>query len=289
MFNHLCWCLGTLTLGTHRTAHPFGGAVRYHNSPVADPQPLVVLAIVDAVLVGMFFLYRVLPWSRPGPWRLIWLIAAMTSVMFIASEAVALVTLGSAVALEHQIPLFGAIFAVSTGFILTYLSGQRVTERALTLAETDPLTQLGNVRGFDARLGDLHKRKESFALIYFDLDGFKSVNDQLGHPTGDAVLRAVAAIVQSSVRRGDVAARLGGDEFALLLPGAGEGASRAVADRMLSAIAADRTAGDRSITASVGIVTEGQRLSPTEVVRAADAAMYRAKAAGGGRIAMAGP
>ena len=254
---------------------------------MSETEPLVVLAIVDAVLVGLFFLYRILPWSRPGPWRIIWLIAALTSVMFIASEAVALTILGSAVSFEHQIPLFGAIFAVSAGFILTYLSGQRVTERALTLAETDPLTQLGNVRGFDARLGDLHKRRESFALVYFDLDGFKRVNDELGHPTGDAVLRAVAAIAQSSIRRGDVAARLGGDEFALLLPGAGEGAARAVADRVLSAIAADRTAAGRPIAASIGIVTEGQRMSPTEVVRAADAAMYRAKAAGGGRIAVA--
>jgi len=109
-----------------------------------DTEPLVVLAIVDALLVALFFLFRVLPWSRPGPWRAIWLIAGMTSILFIASELVALTTQGTALALEHQIPLFGAIFAVTTGFILTYLGGQRVTERALTLSETDELTGLGN-------------------------------------------------------------------------------------------------------------------------------------------------
>ena len=106
-----------------------------------DTEPLVVLAIVDALLVALFFLFRVLPWSRPGPWRLIWLIAGLTSVLFIAAELVALDTQGTALSIEHRIPLFGAIFAVTAGFILTYLSGQRVTDRALTLSETDVLTQ----------------------------------------------------------------------------------------------------------------------------------------------------
>ena len=130
-----------------------------------ETEPLVVLAIVDALLVALFFLFRVLPWSRPGPWRLIWLVAGMTSVLFIAAELVALDAQGTALSVEHQIPLFGAIFAVTTGFILTYLSGQRVTERALTLSETDALTELGNARAFDLHLGDLANGRRQFALM----------------------------------------------------------------------------------------------------------------------------
>jgi hypothetical protein len=61
-----------------------------------DTEPLLVLGIVDALLVALFFLFGVLPWSRPGPWRLIWLIAGMASMLFIASELVALGTQGAA-------------------------------------------------------------------------------------------------------------------------------------------------------------------------------------------------
>src|SRR3981081_1660515 len=114
MLSHLCCCFETLTAGRLRPLPPpAGGAVCYHTASV-DPEPLVVLAIVDALLVALFFLFRVLPWSRPGPWRLIWLIAGMTAILFIAAELVALSTQGTALSIEHQIPLFGAIFAVTT-------------------------------------------------------------------------------------------------------------------------------------------------------------------------------
>ena len=254
-----------------------------------DTEPLVVLAIVDALLVALFFLFRVLPWSRPGPWRLIWLIAGMTSVLFIAAELVALDTQGTALSIEHQIPLFGAIFAVTTGFILTYLSGQRVTDRALTLSETDVLTQLGNARAFDLRLGDLAKRKQQFALMYLDVDGLKKVNDHLGHGAGDAALRRVATVLRASMRAEDQAARLGGDEFAILLPNASPEVARAVAERVLSGLAADDEHLDpaQRVGASIGIVPDAQRFTTTEAVRAADTAMYTSKALGGSRVTVA--
>lgn len=255
---------------------------------MSDLDPLVVLAIVDAVLVALFFLFRVLPWSRPGPWRTIWLIAAVTALLFIASELVALATAGTALALEHQIPLFGAIFAVSAGFILVYLSGQRVTERALSLAETDPLTQLGNARAFDSRHAALHRRREPFALLYVDLDGLKRVNDGQGHAAGDELLRRTAGVLRSSLRRDDLAARLGGDEFGLLLRGADAGAAVAAGERIIAGLARSEAQGPSRASASVGVVAEAQRLAPVEAIRAADQAMYRAKSAGGGRLALAG-
>ncbi|HEY8806350.1 MAG TPA: GGDEF domain-containing protein [Candidatus Limnocylindria bacterium] len=251
-----------------------------------DTEPLVVLAIVDALLVALFFLFRVLPWSRPGPWRAIWLIAGMTSILFIASELVALTTQGTALALEHQIPLFGAIFAVTTGFILTYLGGQRVTERALTLSETDELTGLGNARAFDLQLSDLGRRRIRFALVYLDVDGLKKVNDTHGHGEGDQALQDLAAILRKSLRKTDLAARLGGDEFALLLPGADPAIAQGIAEHVLAGLK-DGTAPQRRVGASIGIVPDAQRFTTTEAVRKADTAMYASKTAGGSRITVA--
>jgi diguanylate cyclase (GGDEF)-like protein len=254
-----------------------------------ETEPLVVLGIVDALLVALFFLFRVLPWAKPGPWRVIWLIAGMTSILFIAAELVALSSQGTALSLEHQIPLFGAIFAVTVGFILTYLGGQRVTERALTLAETDELTGLGNARAFDLHLGDLSKQKQRFALVYLDVDGLKKVNDSLGHAEGDAALKRVASVLRSSLRQTDLAARIGGDEFALLLPGADPAIASRVAERVLEGVAAEnaRLEIGHRVTTSIGIVAEAQRFTTTEAVSAADTAMYTSKAAGGGRITVA--
>ena len=254
-----------------------------------ETEPLVVLAIVDALLVALFFLFRVLPWSRPGPWRLIWLVAGMTSVLFIAAELVALDAQGTALSIEHQIPLFGAILAVTTGFILTYLSGQRVTERALTLSETDALTELGNARAFDLHLGDLAHGRRQFALMYMDVDGLKKVNDTLGHGAGDAALRRVATVLRASLRGKDQAARLGGDEFAILLPGADPEAARAAGERVLAGLAADNELVEPAhrVGASIGIVADAQRFTTTEAVRAADTAMYASKMSGGSRVTIA--
>jgi len=284
MLCHLCLVFRHANGGPVALTHPPGGAVWYHSR--VDTEPLVVLAIVDALLVAMFFLFRVLPWARPGPWRLIWLIAGMTSILFIASELVALTTQGTALGLEHQIPLFGAIFAVTVGFILTYLGGQRVTERALTLSETDELTQLGNARAFDLQLADLSRRKQRFALMYLDVDGLKKVNDTHGHAEGDLALKDVAAILVASIRKADLAARLGGDEFALLLPGANPAIAQSIAEKVLVGLA-NGAAPERRVGASIGIVADAQRFTTTEAVRKADTAMYASKTAGGSRITVA--
>lgn len=99
--------------------------------------------------------------------------------------------------------------------------------RQRRLAELDPLTGLLNRRSFDASLSDMLARgfpdgdAEAHALVLFDFDEFKRINDLHGHPAGDAVLRAVARAAQQVVRKGDRVARIGGDEFAVLAPGAG--------------------------------------------------------------------
>lgn len=86
---------------------------------------VLALGTIDATLVALFFLFRVLPWSRPGPWRLIWVFASLTSIFFILGELEAGNLGGEALALAHQGPLFVAILCASAGFILAYLHGPR--------------------------------------------------------------------------------------------------------------------------------------------------------------------
>jgi diguanylate cyclase (GGDEF)-like protein len=119
------------------------------------------------------------------------------------------------------------IFTVTvTGLTLSMLMLKqllvRAEKRQREIAERDALTGITNRRGFDNALARTHEREPSYALIMFDFDDFKRINDEHGHPVGDAVLVAVAHAAREVVREGDCFARFGGDEFALISPRAGE-------------------------------------------------------------------
>jgi diguanylate cyclase (GGDEF)-like protein len=106
----------------------------------------------------------------------------------------------------------------------------RAEQRQRVMAERDPLTNLYNRRSFDAALAEELATPDGLALVLFDFDAFKAINDRHGHPVGDAVLRAVAAACSGVVREDDCLARLGGDEFAVIAPRAGStGVARIVA------------------------------------------------------------
>ena len=152
-------------------------------------------------------------------------------------------------------------------------------------AGRDPLTGLVDREEF-ARQTAAHAARaaetfEEVALLYFDLDRFKPVNDTLGHPVGDRVLQEVARRVGAEVREGDVVARLGGDEFAVLQVGAPQpGGSRSLARRIIDAVALPfRVEGHTvSVGVSVGIaVAPFDAECPVDLMRNADLAMYRAK------------
>jgi diguanylate cyclase (GGDEF)-like protein/PAS domain S-box-containing protein len=173
-----------------------------------------------------------------------------------------------------------------------------ITERAVLeqrlrqLAFHDPLTGLANRTLFADRVGHAvaqsRRTGTRIAVLYCDLDDFKTINDSLGHDAGDELLLTVARRLRGCLRAGDTPARLGGDEFAVLLENL-HGADEAidVATRLLADLRHPLTIRDRSFTvgASVGIVVPpvGQATSAGELQRDADAAMYAAKRRGKNR------
>ncbi|WP_432520190.1 diguanylate cyclase domain-containing protein [Kineococcus sp. SYSU DK006] len=164
-----------------------------------------------------------------------------------------------------------------------------------TQARTDPLTGLPNRAAFQDAVDRAVLRADGAgsALLFIDLDGFKAVNDDLGHAAGDALLRTVAARLRGTTREGDLCARLGGDEFAVLLTAADEQEATAVGRRVVAVLSEPvRFSGVTArVGASVGVALHepgGDHGDGEALVRAADAAMYAAKAAGKGCVRLHG-
>ena len=166
-------------------------------------------------------------------------------------------------------------------------------ERLRNAVFCDPLTGLCNravfVEELGRRLEEFHRRrgKDTFALLYLDLDRFKVVNDSLGHLVGDELLVAVSRRLESCLRDGDVLARLGGDEFAILLNGLQtEQQANVVAFRVQETLSKPFSIGGREVftSASIGIAFGlPQYTGPDEMMHDADTAMYQAKAHGKAR------
>jgi diguanylate cyclase (GGDEF)-like protein len=155
-------------------------------------------------------------------------------------------------------------------------------------AVLDPLTGLLNRKALATRFAEIAQQATqtgaSVCLIACDLDRFKSVNDEHGHERGDAVLKSAAYTMRKSLRSFELAYRLGGDEFVVLLPGATLNQGAAVAERIRSALEADRPAG-LALTASLGVAaSRGAAVDFEPLFRAADLALYGAKRAGRNRV-----
>jgi len=157
-------------------------------------------------------------------------------------------------------------------------------ERATLLqqAYSDPLTGLANRRGFERHIKQLvADGVEEVALLFFDLDNLKPLNDRFGHCAGDAVLCRLAEVLTSSVRHGDFAARIGGDEFALLLAGADVEAAAKRAEEVaqkLNALAWDDIGPSVEVSVSAGVAA-GLLSEIITITREADAALYKVKSA----------
>src|SRR4051794_14765600 len=172
-----------------------------------------------------------------------------------------------------------------------YAEARDAAERLSHQAMYDPLTGLANRTLFVDRLERALARSDRThigpAVMFLDLDGFKHVNDTLGHSGGDQLLQMVAERLLEAVRSGDTVARMGGDEFTVLCDELGdEQEATAVADRIIDALGRRFTIGSRKVTigASVGIsLSQSPRDYPATLIREADTAMYQAKDAGRGR------
>ncbi len=170
------------------------------------------------------------------------------------------------------------------------LSNARLIERLHDEARHDELTGLPNRASFRESLESACAASEAgadaFAVMLLDFDGFKAINDTLGHSAGDEVLRVIGSRLAASVAGAAAVARLGGDEFAVLAPGCrDEGDARALAGRLLSAFDDPVLVGDARLHlgGSLGIALAPLHTSDaTDLMRAADVAMYAAKAGAGG-------
>jgi diguanylate cyclase (GGDEF)-like protein len=202
---------------------------------------------------------------------------------------------------DASLPLLLAVVGIALAALLGSLifawSRAERMQRLQREASQDPLTGLKNRRRFeeDLRLAMARGRRErtAGAVLMLDLDNFKRVNDTHGHPTGDRMIREIAAVLRQRSRESDVLGRLGGDEFALVLPRCSPGEARLVAESIAVAIREHRSEREEiePITASVGVAMFGDdpRTSIESVVSEADTAMYAAKDGGGDGVRVFDP
>ena len=193
---------------------------------------------------------------------------------------------GRTIAIQHQL-MAGA------GWVSTHedITERRKAEAKIAhMARHDALTNLPNRSMFRTEIEDALKRTqrgESVGVLCLDLDYFKSVNDTLGHPIGDALLCAVADRLRGCLRENDVVARLGGDEFALIQVGTEQpNSSTILAQRVIDTLSAPYEINGHQIVigASVGIaIAPADGDDPDQIIKNADMALYRAKADGRGR------
>ncbi|SDD91730.1 GGDEF domain-containing protein [Paraburkholderia lycopersici] len=197
------------------------------------------------------------------------------------------------VALASKITMYeGVLYSVVLPMALLRLIREETHGQLLRESQTDYLTRLGNRRWFfeegERVIGNEAVRRP-VALLAFDLDHFKTINDRYGHKTGDEVLKAFAEIVHSAMGPEAVLARIGGEEFAALLPGLDRPRARAVGEAIAKRFAQTVThaidgVGIRA-TVSIGLAQHGHEASTlSDLLAAADAALYSAKSLGGNRL-----
>lgn len=182
----------------------------------------------------------------------------------------------------RAVSLFAEQAATAIGKARLYERSQQQAEQLARAASHDALTGLANRAALDTRMTETGGGE---TLLFLDLDGFKEVNDELGHAAGDEVLVAVAGRLRSCVGSEDMVGRFGGDEFAILLAGVSdEAAACSVASRVLSVLQEPIAVHGRrvAIDASIGIAVPLQEEDGDALMRHADRALYAAKAAGKG-------
>jgi diguanylate cyclase (GGDEF)-like protein len=182
----------------------------------------------------------------------------------------------------------GAFVSISSAYLFGGLVKDRIAASYRHISLTDPLTGVANRRSFfetgERLLMRANHAGQPTAVLMFDLDRFKRINDRFGHQTGDAVLTAFSRLAAAQLRPADLFGRIGGEEFAMLLPDTDEQAALRLAERLRTTFAATShaVAGHAvAATVSIGVaISNGEDLDLNALLKAADEALYRAKIAG---------
>ncbi len=275
--------LGGLEVGLRRTDHP---------ERLAMAAMLIILGLFAAgialsggprspVLTYIIIPVAVAPMRFRGP-----VVAALAGLTVVALLAVT-VGVDPAAALDDP----SAIIATIALLISVSLANWALVEAEMKqrdAAVLDPLTGLLNRKALEARALELEQQArftgDSVALIACDLDRFKDVNDNHGHDRGDAVLRSFAYQVRKALRSFELIYRLGGEEFLIVLPGADLEEGVQVAERLRKAVEESRPGG-LPVTCSFGVSGgAGDQVVYSRLFKAADEALYRAKAGGRNRV-----
>jgi len=268
--------------------------------------PIGLRALAASLILGAFYLAAALALARG------WKEASMLRRFMALSTGLLALVVGARGALVLAAPAgwgwmsndllrqlhSGALYLLMVlgafGWLL--LGRERLQGELARLEVVDPLTDVPNRRGFFQALGPwmaLARRPgQPTALVLFDLDQFKRINDGYGHPAGDAVLAELAATCKRQLRDSDLLGRLVGVEFAILLPRTSLEDAAMVAERMRAAIEAQRVKTERamiSLTASFGVTTIRADDSNVTLLARADETMRAAKTKGRNRIEVAAP
>ncbi len=155
---------------------------------------------------------------------------------------------------------------------------------AQDLSQKDPLTGAANRRHFtelaEAELARTQRYKRSVSLAYIDLDNFKTVNDTLGHETGDLLLKSVVETLRANLRKPDIVARIGGDEFLILMPETDIEQSKVVVERLLEHCRIEFKNKSYPVALSIGVAVTSGNVSFSQLLKLADSQMYRSKSEG---------
>lgn len=194
---------------------------------------------------------------------------------------------------ELKLRLFLLVASCYLAHLVSVQTRETVTRAAHIAHEatTDPLTQTKNrrfLRSFlDRATTESRNKGTALCLLMTDIDHFKRINDEHGHPRGDAVLAEVSLRLQLAVRHVDVVARYGGEEFCVVLPSCEIEDAMNTAERIRSAVEREPVE-DLKVTISLGVAAFHPEMSPRELISAADGALYQAKREGRNRVARAG-
>jgi diguanylate cyclase (GGDEF)-like protein len=261
---------------------------RHGRPPV--PYALSMLALHATVCVAISLNgFNSVPWAYPALFINFFVLErrmalAQSLLLLVAVSAVVAVFVGMRTMAPVAATLLFTLLMINV--VLSVIG--RLQQQLLELTITDPLTGAFNRRHFDALLQALPAAPvgvdASGILVLFDVDHFKSINDEYGHPAGDKVLRGLVQTLSERKRSGDALFRVGGEEFALLLERTSPQDALLLAQKLLHRVEKAQLLPQRSVTISAGMAVRGHNQSTQEWLAAADLALYAAKQQGRNRV-----